>query len=424
MRQNIRTIERIGQFVIDTILRIGKFFKTVFTDKRVLRFLPLLVVLLFAIVTFVTCLPSAKTDPEPSSPEISDDTPSPPPTETTPVTSPEPPVTSEEPTDEPTETAPETTEPDPPYTGPVNPLTGLPVDKDISGKRPFAFVINNHRQAQPQLGVSKADIIYEMMAEGGITRMLAIYQDITDVGVIGSIRSARLYCVDLAQSYDAIFVFAGYSDEAYEALRARKITHLNGVHGPGTEAFYRDSGRQATMSFEHTLVTSDARLTKYCKENELRQELPDNYKRALNFKEDGTPEDGAAATEFDVRFMANSKTTSFKYDAENMLYYLSQYSSPYRDGVDKTQVAVTNVLILKTNISSIPGDTAGRLKITTTGTGSGYYVNGGKYIEIEWSRADNASQYKYTKKDGTELILGQGKTYICITARNLNVDFK
>ena len=72
----------------------------------------------------------------------------------------------------------------------INPLTGQALDKDISGRRPFVFVLNNLRAALPQCAVSDADIIYEAPVEGGITRMLAVYQDITGIGNVGAIRSA------------------------------------------------------------------------------------------------------------------------------------------------------------------------------------------------------------------------------------------
>ena len=275
-------------------------------------------------------------------------------------------------------------------------------------------MINNHRGAQPQLGISRADIIYEVLAEGGITRMLALYQDVSDVGLIGSIRSARTYYVDIAQSYDAIFIHAGGSNQAYSALASRNITRCDGVQGPHAEIFYRDPNRKQ-LSYEHQLVTTGTRISQNLPTyNNFRMVHADGYKRDLSFIEDGTPEGGAPAVDFTVKFGGSSKTTSFKYKAEDNLYYLKQYNSDYRDGNDKTQVAVTNVLILRTSISGIPGDTEGRLDIKTTGRGSGYYICGGKYVEIDWSRADIQSQYQYTNKDGSKLELGQGKTYVCI----------
>ena len=99
--------------------------------------------------------------------------------------------------------------PDPPQEEPVtepelpyrNPLTGEGVAQDISGDRPVAIMLNNLKKALPQLGVSQADIIYEMPAEGGITRMMAVFQSLDGVGDLGSVRSARDYYVSLATAW-------------------------------------------------------------------------------------------------------------------------------------------------------------------------------------------------------------------------------
>ena len=93
------------------------------------------------------------------------------------------------------------------------------------------------------------------------------------------------------------------------------------------------------------------------------------------------------------------------------------------DGNDSTQLSVTNILVLRTRVSMIPGDGYGRRDIVTLGSGSGYFICGGKYIEIEWSREDNSSQYIYTLEDGSELVLGQGQTYICLIGNDSEVDF-
>ena len=276
----------------------------------------------------------------------------------------------------------------------------------------------------PQVGISKADIIYEVLAEGGITRMLAIFQDVTGAGMIGSIRSSRTYYVDIAQSYDSIYLFAGGSNQAYSALSSRNITRLDGLSGSNSKIFYREPERSRTMRFEHTLVTTSERITQNLPNYDFRFDHAEGYEHALKFIEDGTPENGITAVDFAVKFGGSTKTTSFKYNTEDYLYYLSQYNKDYIDGNDKAQIAVTNILILRTSISGIPGDTAGRLDIRTTGNGSGYYVCGGKHIEINWSRADLTSQFTYTLKDGSPLELGQGKTYICIVSNSAEFDLK
>ena len=101
-------------------------------------------------------------------------------------------TTGPEPTTAPVQTTEPTPTPEPtPELKYVNPLTGEPTAEDLSGKRPIAIMLNNLKAALPQHGVSQADIIYEIPAEGGITRMLAVFQSVDGVGAIGSGRSAR-----------------------------------------------------------------------------------------------------------------------------------------------------------------------------------------------------------------------------------------
>jgi len=75
------------------------------------------------------------------------------------------------------------------------------------------------------------------------------------------------------------------------------------------------------------------------------------------------------------------------------------------------------------SVSRIPNDAEGRLDIITTGRGVGYYIHGGQYVDIEWSRANDSSQFIYTLEDGSELILAQGQTYICIIPNATEIEF-
>ena len=127
-----------------------------------------------------------------------------------------------------------------------NPLTGEGLEEDISGQRPFAVMLNNLSKALPQLGVSQADVIYEIVAEGGITRMLAVFQDIEGVGDLGSVRSARDYYVSLACGHDAIYVHAGGSPQAYDALQGWGMSYIDFVNGPYGDMCWRDPGRRKT----------------------------------------------------------------------------------------------------------------------------------------------------------------------------------
>ena len=380
---------------------------------QIKRFGPPILVAIVLTVTLVTCI--HKQPPQPEEPE---------PTEQSPIViAPSPPVEKPTPTPEPEPEQEPEPEPEPEYTGPLNPLTGLPIETDMSNVRPLAIMINNHIDAMPQLGVSKADIIYEVPVEG-TTRMLAIYQDASEVGRIGSIRSARLYFLDIAQGYDAVYIFAGGSPQAYSAISARKPTHLDGTGYTGgpSDIFYRDSQRQQTMAIEHTLLTTGDLINKWLPTYGFRLEHEEGYESNLEFTEEAAPDGGSPAADISVSFLG-LKTTTFSYAPESKLYFLRQHGREYIDGNDETQLSVTNVLVLKTAVSNIPGDSAGRLNIVTTGSGSGYFICGGKYIDIEWSRENESSQFEYTLPDGSDLVLGQGKSYICIISNNSEVVF-
>ncbi|MBP5749608.1 MAG: DUF3048 domain-containing protein, partial [Firmicutes bacterium] len=153
----------------------------------------------------------------------------------------------------------------------TNPLSGERTVSDLSSLRPYAVMINNKREALPQLGVSQADIIYEVCAEGGITRMEALFQTMEGIGNLGSIRSIRPYYIELATGYDAIIIHAGGSEEAYYDLSAWKLTHFDGVRG-GRDAsiFWRDAWRMANRGYEHSMLTSGENVLKFVEGSNYR----------------------------------------------------------------------------------------------------------------------------------------------------------
>lgn len=308
-----------------------------------------------------------------------------------------------------------------PYNGPVNPLTGLPADESIVHNRPYAVMIDNISTAQPQIGISKADIIYEILAEGGITRMMAIYQDVSAVGKIGSVRSARPYFVDIASGYDAIYIHAGGSNDAYSEIEATGIIHFDGVNGKKQDIFYRDPDRLKVLGYVHSLVTTGELILKYLPTYGISLVHKDGFKSNMTFSDSAAPSGGLIAQNITVDF-SPSKKTAFAYSAEDGLYRISQYGKDYIDGNDGTEVGVANLLVLKTTVADISGDTAGRIDIATTGSGTGYYFCGGKYTAIKWTRAKPSDQFAFTLPDGTSLVLEKGKSYICVISASNHVD--
>lgn len=331
------------------------------------------------------------------------------------------------PTPTPVPSATATPEPTPtPYAGPENPLTGLPIDEKWVNARPVAVMLNNLVAAQPQLGQSKADIIYEVLAEGGITRMLGVYQTVEGVEKIGSVRSARTYYLELALGHDAVYLHAGGSPDAYDKIKAWNVTALDCVNGPyegtapGSNLFWRDADRIKNNGKVHSVITTGDTILERFPGYSFRQEHEEGYSYPQRFVENATPADGETAQVITVPF-SNYKTGVFTYDAQTGKYLVSQYRKPYVDGNDGSQVAVTNVLVLKTDCHAIPGDDAGRMAVDLTSGGEGWYACGGKMIPITWSKADRNSPFVYTDTAGETLALQRGNSYVSIVPLKCDV---
>lgn len=304
--------------------------------------------------------------------------------------------------------------PEPEYDGPVNPLTGLPIAEEALNDRPIAVMLNNLKQALPQLGNSQADIIYEVLAEGGITRMLGVYQSVEGVGEIGSVRSSRPYYLELALGHDAIYLHAGGSEDAYSKIKEWGVTALDCVRGPYEGSLYwRDKGRVSNNGWEHSVVTSGDKILELFPTYSFRKEHKEGYAYEMQFAKDGTPADGQQALTIEVPY-SPYKTGLFTYDAETGKYLVEEFGAAYIDGNTGEQVAVTNVLVLQTACQMIKGDDAGRITVDLTGEGDGWFACGGKIIPIRWSKEGRNEQFVYTTQSGELLTFGAGTSYVNI----------
>lgn len=314
-------------------------------------------------------------------------------------------------------------EPEPvyPYT---NPLTGEGQMEDISGKRPIAVMFNNLEKALPQLGVGQADVIYEIVAEGGITRMMGLFQDIQGVGDLGSIRSARDYYVNLAYGHDAIYVHAGGSPQAYEAIKGWGVSAIDFVNGPCGVESWRDANRRANAGYEHSLLTSSTNLVEQMP-SWFRQEHKEGYQVGWTFDEQ-LPAGGEAAAELTVPF-STYKTGYFTYQEADGQYAISQHINgndhTYVDGNTDEPVLVSNVLVLYTDISVIAGDSAGRMSVRTTGSGDGLLLRDGQIYPITWQRDSKSSCYRFLGENGEEISLKPGSSYINVVKTSAQVEW-
>ena len=367
--------------------------------------------LLFALLMVLLC--ACNSGEQPTSSPSASSAPTPTPSVSLPVSPP--PSETPEPSENPSPSPSPSEEPPVEITY-TNPLTGMPMEEDTANQKPVAIMLNNIKAAMPQQGNSQADIIYEVLAEGGITRMVGIYHDVSDLGIVGSVRSARLYFWDLALGHDAIFVHAGGSPEFYDTKDARGLSTVDGVNGyyayATTGLFWRDRERYEGKyyAYEHSLITSGEKLTEILTQRGEFGDHKDGYTYKMKFAANATPSGGMNTSTIIVPF-SNSKSTTFRYDRDSRLYLAEQYGGAMIDGNDNSQIAVSNVIVLKTDCTVV--DDAGRLTVDLS-SGEGWFACGGKVIPITWKKGDCDQQLRYYTADGKSLTLEQGKSYVCI----------
>ena len=296
-----------------------------------------------------------------------------------------------------------------------NPLTGeAGYNKELLKNRPVFIVVENHPQARPQWGLTSSDIVWEMVAEGGITRMLLMYADASRIPEkVGPIRSARHYFVDLAEGFDGIFVHFGFSPYAKKQIANHNVNNINGLYD---NYFYRDKSRG--VDSEHTAYTTDEAIQKAIANKEYRTEIKDDYKSPFKFNEESQTLDNPC-NEIKVAF-SSSYTYTYTYNEENKIYYSSLNGNKFVDS-EGTQQNFENIVVCYTNISSM-NDSKGRVDFDFS-EGDGVYASNGTYTEITWKKGESADMLKLYDKNGDELSLNMGRTYVAImddSARNSN----
>lgn len=290
-----------------------------------------------------------------------------------------------------------------------NPLTGESSSKEIALQRPVAFMVNNISVAQPvQTGLTEADVIYETEVEGGITRLLAVYQDVKSVEKIGTVRSARYDYVDLAAGHNAVYVHHG-QDEYHAAPHFGVVDRL--VLGENQGGVRLKNG----LASEHTLYAYGDKTWEAIKKAGTTTTLKSEAAPWVDFADEKSPVKlENAATSVTVPF-SNSYNTTFKYDAETGRYTRFYNNTERKDYNTKESVTVKNVFVLNSTITSYPGctDGKGHKKVDLT-SGDGYYFVNGTYTSIKWSKGAASNSFKFTTADGEELTVNPGNSWVCI----------
>ncbi|MCL2350587.1 MAG: DUF3048 domain-containing protein [Defluviitaleaceae bacterium] len=315
----------------------------------------------------------------------------------------------------PEETTQPITEPEPDPSPPpgyaISRLTGMYITEQAYARRPFAVVYNNESRAMPQAGLMQADIVYEMLAEGSTTRLLAIFQG-HDAEIIGPVRSSRHYMAQIAACHGAIFVHHGGSPMGYAAISSLGLSSLDGMRYDGT-VFWRDADRRANRGLEHSSVTSSVNLLNAAESRDFGMAARSDLGMFDFFEEPTAPNPQNIANNVRVPLHASNIST-FRYEPETRQYYKYIFGSPQLDEATAQQLSVANVLIQVTNIYMIPGDSEGRRNITLVGEGHGYLATMGTYQRVYWEKENAHSPTRWFDENGEPLRLNRGRTWIPI----------
>lgn len=303
----------------------------------------------------------------------------------------------------------------------VNLLTGKADLSDSAiGARPIAIMVENSPSARPQWGMSTPDVILEGMVEGGITRMMWIYADAEDIPEkVGPTRSARHDFVEIAAGLNAIYVHWGGSGRtnstlAYGAIKNYGIDNIDGMTYSGTY-FFRDTTRN--VSSEHRGYTKGSSIQKAITKLGYETKAEDNNWAPFKVLADGQRmpygDASGSCTSITVTYSSSYKRT-FKYDAERNTYDVYMNSTLCKDGTTGETVSVENVIIMLCDVKSL-GDSKGHQEWNMeVSQGDAKYVSNGYGEAITWKKDGKTGALKFYGKDGKELTINQGKSFIAV----------
>ncbi len=278
-----------------------------------------------------------------------------------------------------------------------------------SNARPYAVMIDNVKAARPQYGLSKAYMVYEIIVEGGLTRMMAVFKDV-DVDQIGPVRSSRHYFLDYAMENDAIYVHYGWSPNAQADISSFHINNLNGLENPA-KMFWRNSKLHKAP---HNAYTSTKNIQAAAEKKGYGQ-TSDDY-MILNYSYDefdlSTKYTETTSSANEVKMVySKSVNTSYNYDAESKLYKKFENGVEHKDAATDMQLSAKNILILE-GIRNYNIDSYGRQNIENVGSGTGYYLTNGQSIKIKWEKESRKSKTIYKDENGKILKVNDGNTFV------------
>lgn len=304
-----------------------------------------------------------------------------------------------------------------------NPLNGVLYTKTEAeawkNKLPLAVIIENHTEARPQSGMSKAEITYEALAEGGITRTMNIY--LSEDTQLGPVRSNRPYFLDWLSEYGAGYAHVGGSPEAQALVRQYGLKDLD-QFALGTLAYERVNHRFAP----HNVYTTTARLRSVAK-SRYNYVGPVKIDMWAFKKKEATA--GARPKSFNLKigFGANYSLDDYdvewRYDPKKNLYLRWNGGLAHTDAVTKQQLSAKTIIV-QSMMTGLAESGSSRLKMRTTGEGEVKIFTDGKVTIGTWKKSSRTARTRFYDKSGKEIELNRGKIWIAIVPVGSPVTYK
>ncbi|MBX0326273.1 DUF3048 domain-containing protein [Oscillochloris sp. ZM17-4] len=341
----------------------------------------------------------ATSAPAPSSAPVASPIPTLPPTDTPAPTLAPPTATPEPPT----------ATPEPPTATP-EPITGaLALPRGSVTERPYAVMLDNHPDAYPQSGLNGAAIVFEALAEFGITRYMAVFVPgvSPELSEIGPVRSARPYYVEWAKGLRAVYSHAGGSPEglllAETAIEIINNDALRGVSGP----YFRRSGARLAP---HNLYTDSADIAAFAASRGV--ETPDLSEIGFILKPEAPADQRPASQRLSYFFIYREAYVGWSYDPASNDYLYFRGSRPHVDQRTGAQIQFKNLVVMEVPEAPIPGDPKGRIEQQVLGEGKARIFRDGTMIEATWRKDAGFAQLRFYAADGSEVPMNPGPVWI------------
>ncbi|MBQ2937709.1 MAG: DUF3048 domain-containing protein [Clostridia bacterium] len=283
--------------------------------------------------------------------------------------------------------------------------------------RPIAVMIDNHNQAWPQAGLNQAYLVYEIIVEGGETRLMALFKG-TTVDKIGPVRSSRHYFLDYAMENDAIYAHFGWSPQAQSDISKYKINNINGIT-ESESTFWRVKDKYSP----HNAVTSTEALLKVAESKGYK--TTSSKESVLNYVTDDVKlEDGQSATSITIPH-STLQTVKYEYDEQNQVYKRYARKKAQTDWETGDSITTKNIIItFCDNYTLNDSENKGRQGLKNIGTFNGYYITNGKAIKIKCIKEARNLQTRYEDLEGNEIDVNDGNTWINICPNNAEVEIE